>query len=208
MANPGDFAATLKQQADIVRIIGEYIKLRKLGRKTTGALSVSPGEDAIVFGSRHAAVFSLLRLRRIRRRLQLRAENREHHFSRSPPAGSAKARGFPCPKLRTPAPLRRKKPKLRARLFDTQERAATFFQEAEAPRWIASPGVSTWRGLDEETIASFRIGYAPDSGFLLRDRLAAEFSEEVLRESGLFSWKDRGCPVLVRPLFGRTGRGF
>ena len=25
------------------------------------------------------------------------------------------------------------------------------------------------RGLDEETIARFRIGYAPDSGFLLRD---------------------------------------
>src|SRR6201984_2543790 len=38
-------------------------------------------------------------------------------------------------------------------------------------------------------IARFRIGYAPDSGFLLRDRLANEFSEEVLRESGLFSWK-------------------
>ena len=45
------------------------------------------------------------------------------------------------------------------------------------------------RGLDEKTIKEFRIGYAPDSGFLLRDRLN-EFSEEVLRESGLFSWKD------------------
>jgi DNA primase len=43
--------------------------------------------------------------------------------------------------------------------------------------------------LDAETIARFRIGYAPDSGFLLRDRLAGEFDEEVLRESGLFSWK-------------------
>jgi len=31
MANPGDFAYTLKQQADIVRIVGEYIKLRKSG---------------------------------------------------------------------------------------------------------------------------------------------------------------------------------
>src|SRR5437660_2265727 len=39
-------------------------------------------------------------------------------------------------------------------------------------------------------IAKFRIGYAPDSGFLLRDRLKGEFSEEVLRESGLFSWKE------------------
>src|SRR6184192_4442640 len=46
------------------------------------------------------------------------------------------------------------------------------------------------RGLDEETIRRFRIGYAPDSGFLLRDRLKGEFDEAVLRESGLFSWKE------------------
>ena len=31
MANPGDFAYTLKQQADIVRIVGEYVTLRKAG---------------------------------------------------------------------------------------------------------------------------------------------------------------------------------
>src|SRR5437879_1621418 len=45
-------------------------------------------------------------------------------------------------------------------------------------------------------IAKFRIGYAPDSGFLLRDRLKSEFSEEVLRESGLFSWKEAASPEL------------
>src|SRR5262249_49418129 len=50
------------------------------------------------------------------------------------------------------------------------------------------------RGLDEETIAKFRIGFAPDSGFLLRDRLKSEFSEEILRESGLFSWKEAESP--------------
>jgi len=43
--------------------------------------------------------------------------------------------------------------------------------------------------LNEETIVRFRIGYAPDSGFLLRDRLRGEFGEDILRESGLFSWK-------------------
>jgi DNA primase len=39
-------------------------------------------------------------------------------------------------------------------------------------------------------IREFRIGYAPDSGFLLKDRLKGEFEEVVLRESGLFSWKE------------------
>ena len=44
-------------------------------------------------------------------------------------------------------------------------------------------------GLNEDVIKAFRIGFAPDSGFILRDRLKGEFDEEVLRESGVFSWK-------------------
>jgi DNA primase len=39
-------------------------------------------------------------------------------------------------------------------------------------------------------VKEFRIGFAPDSGFLLRDALRREFDEETLREGGLFSWKD------------------
>ncbi|HEX8891975.1 MAG TPA: CHC2 zinc finger domain-containing protein, partial [Terriglobales bacterium] len=31
MGTPGEFAATVKQQADIVRIVGDYVKLRKSG---------------------------------------------------------------------------------------------------------------------------------------------------------------------------------
>src|SRR5581483_7352691 len=45
------------------------------------------------------------------------------------------------------------------------------------------------RGLTPEIIAKFRIGFAPESGFLLRDALRGQFDEEVMKESGLFSWK-------------------
>jgi DNA primase len=40
----------------------------------------------------------------------------------------------------------------------------------------------------------FRIGFAPESGFLLRDRLKGEADEDALRESGLFSWKENAGP--------------
>jgi DNA primase len=47
----------------------------------------------------------------------------------------------------------------------------------------------TGRGLTPEVIAKFRIGFAPESGFLLRDAVRGQFDEGTMRESGLFSWK-------------------
>src|SRR2546429_4271596 len=38
MANPGDFAQTLKEQADIVRVIGEYVSLKKAGAQNFSGL--------------------------------------------------------------------------------------------------------------------------------------------------------------------------
>src|SRR5947209_20497681 len=38
MANSGDFAQTLKEQADIVRVIGDYVKLKKAGAQNFSGL--------------------------------------------------------------------------------------------------------------------------------------------------------------------------
>jgi DNA primase len=76
-------------------------------------------------------------------------------------------------------------------LLDVHVRAAVFFQEClRRPEGANTREYLKGRGLDADTIASFRIGYAPDSGFVLRDTLRREFDEELLRESGLFSWKE------------------
>src|ERR1041385_5046451 len=38
MSSPGDFASTVKQQADIVRIVGEYVKLKRSGAQNYSGL--------------------------------------------------------------------------------------------------------------------------------------------------------------------------
>ena len=75
-------------------------------------------------------------------------------------------------------------------LLDVHERACAFFQEyLRRPEGAHAREYLAGRGLNEDVIKAFRIGFAPDSGFILRDRLKGEFDEEVLRESGVFSWK-------------------
>ena len=114
--------------------------------------------------------------------------------------------GIALPKTTYSSPGEAKEAKLRAQLLDAQERAAAFFQEClKRPEGARAREYLQGRGLDEETIARFRIGYAPDSGFLLRDRLAGEFSEDALRESGLFSWKEGAPSSSVRSLDGQGG---
>jgi DNA primase len=185
-----DFKETLKQQADIVRIIGDYVKLKKAGAQNYAGLCPFHGEKTPSF-SVHATrqfyhcfgcgvsgdVFSFVqKIENITFPEALRLV--------------AQKLGIPLPKATYSSPGEARDAKLRAQLLDAQERAATFFQDClKRPEGARAREYLQGRGLDAETIARFRIGYAPDSGFLLRDRLSGEFSEEVLRESGLFSWK-------------------
>src|SRR6266478_5798081 len=95
------------------------------------------------------------------------------------------------PKVSFSSPAEARDAQVRMALLDVHVRAAAFFQEClRRPEGANAREYLKGRGLDDETIARFRIGYAPDSGFLLRDALRREFDEELLRESGLFSWKD------------------
>ena len=195
MSNPGDFAYTVKQQADIVRIIGDYIKLKKSGGQNYSGLCPFHGEKTASF-SVHATrqfyhcfgcgvsgdVFSFIQ----------KIENIT--FPESVRLVAQKL-GIPLPKAAYSTPGEAKEARLRGQLLDVHERAVAFFQEClRRPEGARAREYLTGRGLDHEMIAKFRIGYAPDSGFLLRDRLKAEFSEEVLRESGLFSWKEAASP--------------
>ena len=202
MPSSEDFKDTVKQQADIVRIIGDYIKLKKAGAQNYSGLCPFHGEKTPSF-SVHATrqfyhcfgcgvsgdVFSFVQ----------KVENIT--FPEAVRLVAQKL-GIPLPKITYSSPAEAQEARLRAQLLEIHERAAAFFQEClKRPEGARAREYLQGRGLDEATIARFRIGYAPDSGFLLRDRLKAEFAEEVLRDSGLFSWKqeDRQPTVGSRP---------
>jgi len=190
MANPGDFAYTVKQQADIVRIIGDYVKLRKAGAQNYSGLCPFHGEKTPSF-SVHATrqfyhCFGCHESGDVFKFIQ-KIENIT--FPEAVRLVAQKL-GIALPKASYSTPGEAKEARLRGRLMDVHEQAVAFFQEClRRPEGARAREYLKGRGLDDTTTAQFRIGYAPDSGFLLRDRLKGEFSEEVLRESGLFSWK-------------------
>src|SRR6476660_4345244 len=190
MTDSGDFKETVKLQADIVRIVGDYVKLKKAGAQNYSGLCPFHSEKTPSF-SVHATrqfyhcfgcglsgdVFSFV-------------QKIENVTFPEAVRTVAQKLGIALPKASYSSPAEAREAKVRGVLLDVHERAGTFFQEylkraegAHAREYLAG------RGLNEETIAHFRIGYAPDSGFLLRDRLRGEFGEDILRESGLFSWK-------------------
>src|SRR6266851_3766326 len=183
-----NFKETLKQQADIVRIVGDYVKLKKAGAQNFSGLCPFHTEKTPSF-SVHATrqfyhcfgcgesgdVFAFIQ----------KVENITF-----PEAVRLLAQklGVPMPKVSFSSPAEARDAQVRMALLDVHVRAAAFFQEClRRPEGANAREYLKGRGLDDETIARFRIGYAPDSGFLLRDALRREFDEELLRESGLFS---------------------
>jgi DNA primase len=200
MSTPGSFADTVKQQADIVRIVGDYVKLKKSGAQNFTGLCPFHNEKTPSF-SVHATrqfyhcfgcgvsgdVFSFVQ----------KVENIT--FPEAVRAIAQKL-GIPVPRQEFSGPGEAQEAKLRGALLDMHQRACAFFEaQLRAPEAAAAREYLAGRGLTQETIATFRIGYAPDSGFPLRDHLKGAFDEELLKASGLFSWKEAEGSVRSGP---------
>jgi DNA primase len=196
------FSQIVKQQADIVRIVGEYVKLRKSGanwsalcpfhKEKSGSFYLYPGTASYYcFGCHeHGDVFSFV----------MKMETVT--FPEAVRAVATKM-GIALPKREFNSPEEARDAGLRRQLVEVHEAATQYFEQslksAEAAR---AREYLTLRGVTAETIAKFRIGYAPDSFNDMRDRLGKFFSEEVLRGSGLFSAKD-GADGSPGPMYAR-----
>jgi DNA primase len=187
-----DFAQSVKQQADIVRVIGEYITLKKSGAQNYSGLCPFHGEKTPSF-SVHVTrqfyhcfgcgvsgdVFKFVQ------------EIEKVSFPEAIKIVAQKC-GIALPKREFNSPEEAAESRLRGRLLELHEQATVFFEEqlrsAEGAR---AREYLTGRGLKPETIAKFRIGYAPEGFGGLRDRLAGAAPPDVLRASGLFSYKEQ-----------------
>jgi DNA primase len=202
MTTSEDFKATLKQQADIVRIVGDYVKLKKSGAQNYSGLCPFHGEKTPSFSVHATRQFYHCFGCGISGDVFTFVQKIENISFPEALRLVAQKMGVPLPKLSYSSPEEARQAKHRTALLEIQERACDLFREfLMRPEGAHAREYLKGRGLDQETIENFRIGYAPDSGFLLRDHLRGKFEEEVLRESGLFSWKhedSRQSPVVNR----------
>src|SRR5215469_4941858 len=186
-----DFTQTLKQQTDIVRIVGDYVSLKKAGAQNYSGLCP--------FHKEKTPSFNVHATKQFYHCFGCHASGDVFKFVQTlenisfPEAVRAVAQkmGVPLPKQIFSSEAEAHDAKLRTALLEIHERASAFFQEClRRPEGARAREYLAGRGLDDGTMRQFRVGFAPDSGFQLRDHLKSEFSEEVLRESGLLSWKE------------------
>ena len=105
--------------------------------------------------------------------------------------------------------------KERHSLYGVVEAAAAWFEwELVGPRGVAARRYLDARGVDEETRATFRLGFAPDSRTALRTKLEQDgVTQATMMEAGLvITPDDGGTPYdrfrgrIVFPICDRRGR--
>ncbi len=198
-----DFAQSVKQQADIVKVIEGYVRLRKAGATNYTGLCPFHKEKSPSF-SVHAVrqffhcfgcgvsgdVFTFVG----------KIENVS--FPESVRIVAQKC-GIPLPKKEYSSPEEAAEAQLRRKLLDLHEAATAWFEEQlSGPEGAIAREYVAGRGLDPKGIKEFRIGYAPDSFNALRDHLGKTADVETLRASGLFSQKEHENGTLG-PLYDR-----
>jgi len=193
MAEAGSFADRVKQQADIVRVIGEYVRLKKSGQNFTGlcpfhgektpSFAVHPVKQIFhCFGcGKGGDVFTFV------------MEMEKCPFPEAVRVVAEKC-GIAIPKPKERSPEERKENQQRSVLIEMHREAQTFFvkQLETTAEGRAARAYLEDRGLDAEAIGRFGIGYAPAGGDALLRFFKTKYAEKLLGESGLVSRDQSG----------------
>jgi len=188
MAEAGSFAERVKQQADIVRVIGEYVRLKKSGQNFTGlcpfhqektpSFAVHPVKQIYhCFGCGAGGdVFKFV------------MELEKLTFPEAVRAVAEKC-GIAIPKPRERSPEERRENQQRSVLVEMHREAAAYFlrQLHESPEGKVAAAYLEDRGLDHDAMRRFGLGYAPSAGDALLRHLKSKYAEKLLEASGLFA---------------------
>ena len=188
-----DFAQTVKQQTDIVKVIEGYIRLRKAGAQNYSGLCP--------FHKEKSPSFSVHAVRQFYHCFGCQASGDVFTFVAKIENVSfleavrivAQKVGIPLPKREFSSPEEAAESRQRTKLLELHETATAFFEDQlRGPEGTVAREYLAGRGLTPEGITKFRIGYSPDSFGALRDRLKGMADDATLRASGLFSSKEQG----------------
>ncbi len=193
MAEAGSTAERVKQQADIVRIVGEYVRLKKTGKDFSGlcpfhqektpSFTVSPIKQIFYcFGcGKGGDVFNFV------------MEMERCEFPDALRLVAEKC-GISIPKPKPSSPAERTQSSVRTTLVEMHREAQALFVkqlQGTAEGKLARAYLED-RGMDKATIERFGIGYAPSGGDLLLRHLKGKYAEKLLAESGLVSRGEGG----------------
>jgi DNA primase len=199
MAEAGSFAERVKQQADIVRVVGEYVRLKKTGKDFSGlcpfhqektpSFTVSPIKQIFYcFGcGKGGDVFNFV------------MDVEKSAFPEAVRTVAEKC-GIAIPRPRERSPEERQENQQRSALVEMHREAQTFFtkQISGTLEGKAARAYLEDRGLDTKAIDRFGIGYAPSDGDALLRSLKQKYPEKLLVESGLISRGDQGGRMFDR----------
>ena len=188
----------MKQQADIVRVVGEYVQLKKAGQNFRGlcpfhsektpSFNVHPVRQIFhCFGcGKGGDVFDFV------------MEMERCEFPEALRIVAEKC-GIALPRPKEHSQEERKEKQQRTVLVEMHREAQTFFvkQLEGTLEGKAARAYLEDRGLDKDAIARFGIGYAPSGGDTLLRQLKPKYNENLLVESGLVS-RDQGGRLFDR----------
>jgi DNA primase len=198
MAEAGSFAEKVKHQADIVRVVGEYVRLKKSGQNFTGlcpfhaekspSFAVHPTKQIYhCFGCGVGGdVFKFV------------MEMEKCAFPEAIRIVAEKC-GISIPRPKERSPEERKENQQRSVLVEMHREAQTFYvkQIEGTLEGKAARAYLEDRGMDKDAMARFGIGYAPSGGDTLLRSFKSKYSEKLLVDSGLVS-RDQGGRLFDR----------
>ncbi len=184
--------ARVREANDIVDVVGSYVRLTRRGSSYIGLCPFHNEKTASFNVNRNMQIYKCFGCGKAGNVFTFLMEYDSLSFSDAVKELADRA-GIPLPE-REMTEEEKQRRNIREKLLEINKAAAGYYYrllrtEQGAPAYRYLKG----RALSDETMQKFGLGYAGKGGSGLYDTLKAQgYSDEVLHESGIFSFSERG----------------